>query len=83
MKEKILKKAQEITEVAPRKWERYGKAPRFYFNYGSKNIYFSFREDGTVEAGANRPGALTEIYKTLESFGLSVVKQKGNWTIWK
>ena len=80
--EEILKKAEEITGVAPKRWEKYGKV-RYYYNYGSKNIYFSFYPDGRVEAKANRPGALTEIFQTLESFGLSVAEQKGNWTIWK
>ena len=81
--EEILRKAEEITEVSPRRWEKYGKV-RYYFNYGNnKTIYFSFKEDGRVEAKANRPGALTEVFQTLESFGLSVAEQKGNWTIWK
>lgn len=81
--EEILRKAEEITGVAPKRWEGQNGIVRYYFNYGSKTIYFSFKTDGTVEAKANRPGALTEIFQTLESFGLSVVEQKGNWTIWK
>ena len=80
--EEILRRAEEITGVSPRRWEKYGKV-RYYYNYGSKNIYFSFYPDGRVEAKANRPGALTEIFQTLESFGLSVAEQKGNWTKWK
>jgi len=81
--ENILRKAEEITGVAPKRWENYGKT-RYYFNYSSnKNIYFSFRTDGTVEAKANRPGATTEIHKVLESFGLKVVEKQNHMTIWK
>ena len=83
MKEKILRKAEEITEVSPRRWEGKNGIVRYYFNYGSnKTIYFCFREDGTIEAKANRPGATTEIYNILEEFGLEIVDKRGNWSRW-
>ena len=79
--EEILRKAEEITGVAPKRWERNGIV-RYYFNYGNKTIYFSFKTDGTVEAKGNRPGATTEIYNTLKEFGLEVIDKKGNWSRW-
>ena len=83
MKEKILRKAEEITGVKPKRWEGQNGIVRYYFNYSSnKTIYFCFREDGTIEAKANRPGATTEIYNTLEEFGLEVIAKKGNWSRW-
>lgn len=81
--EAILKKAEEITEVSPRRWEKYGKV-RYYFNYGNnKTIYFSFSTNGTVEAGANRPGATSEIFRTLEEIGMKLDSVEGNKSFWK